>query len=111
MFTRTATALSFLLVSGAVLSPAQIQQFVISTYAGGAPPPTPVAALYASIGYATGVAVDGAGNVYFISTLNCVFKVDVNGVLTRVAGNSRSGYSGDGGSAITAQLFAIDDSE
>jgi len=32
------------------------------------------------------------------------FKLDCSGVLSRVAGNSRVGYSGDGGPAIQAQL-------
>jgi sugar lactone lactonase YvrE len=89
----------------AAAHPASAQQYVISTVAGGAPPPTPAAALAASIGSSYGVAVDGAGNAYFTG-LNCVFKVDQNGILTRVAGNSRAGYSGDGGSALSAQLFA-----
>ena len=79
------------------------QQYVISTVAGGAPPPTPIAAVNASIAGPGGVATDLAGNVYFTS-LNCVFKLDPNGVLTRVAGNSRAGYSGDGGPATSAQL-------
>jgi hypothetical protein len=79
------------------------QQYVISTVAGGAPPATPAAALSASIGTPNGVATDSAGSVYFTS-LNCVFKLDPNGVLTRVAGNSRNGYSGDGGPAVSAQL-------
>jgi trimeric autotransporter adhesin len=57
----------------------------------------------ASIGSPFGVATDGVGNLYFAS-LNCVFKLDQNGVMTRVAGNSRAGYSGDGGPAISAQL-------
>ena len=98
----------FLLTSGAAVA----QQFVISTFAGGGPPPTPVGALDASIGYPTAVATDRDGNVYFVSTLNCVFKVDPNGTLSRVAGNSRQGYVGDGGPAISAQLFVADnDSE
>jgi hypothetical protein len=42
-----------------------------------------------------GVAVDAAGNVYF-NSLNCVFKLDRRGFLTRVAGTSYAGYSGDG---------------
>ena len=49
------------------------------------------------------VAVDAAGNAYFTSS-NSIFKMDQNGVLTRVAGNSRYGYSGDGGPATSAQL-------
>lgn len=91
-------AIGFLLVGAA----AAAQQYVISTVAGGAPPPVPVAA-DASIGNPFGVATDSSGNVYFTS-VNCVFKLDANGVLTRVAGNSRAGYSGDGGPATDAQL-------
>src|SRR5436309_12950936 len=80
------------------------QQYLISTFAGGATPPTPIAAVNAPIGRASAVATDATGNVYFISD-NCVFKLEQqNGVLTRVAGNSRVGYSGDGASAINARL-------
>ena len=50
------------------------------------------------------MAIDVNGNVYFAS-LNCVFKLDGSGTLTRIAGNSRAGYSGDNGPAINAQLF------
>jgi hypothetical protein len=82
-------AFSGLLVCAAAAL-AQTQQYVISTYAGGAPPPTPARAVDVSIGYATGVTADAAGNVYFASSdLNSVFKVDPGGVLTRVAGNSK----------------------
>ena len=92
-------ALGFLVLSGA----AAAQQYIISTRAGGAPPPTPVSALNASIGVPQFVAVDGAGNVYFTS-LDCVFELDQTGTLTRVAGTSRVGYSGDGGPATFAQI-------
>src|SRR5438552_9353925 len=87
-----------LLASGASWA----QQYVISTIAGGAPPPTPVAALTASIGPGS-VKTDTTGNVYFTSS-QCVFKLDQSGVLTRIAGNGRAGYSGDGGPATNAQL-------
>jgi uncharacterized protein (TIGR03437 family) len=74
------------------------QQYMISTVAGGAP----------SIPVATasfGVAADQIGNIYFSSsTLNTVFRIDPSGAITRVAGNSRTGFSGDGGPAIEAQL-------
>ncbi len=81
------------------------QQYLVSTFAGGAPQATPAPALAASIGAPNGVAADAAGNFYF-SGGECVFKVDRNGVLTRVAGNARLGYSGDGGPATSAQLAA-----
>src|ERR1700757_113319 len=52
-----------------------------------------------------GVPADRAGNAYLASSeLNSVFRLDSYGLLTRIAGNSRSGYSGDGGPATRAQL-------
>jgi len=78
------------------------QSYTITTFAGGAPPPTPIAAVKASIFPAAGIAADD-GNVYF-SASNCVFKVDASGVLTRVAGNSRWGTSADGGPASSAEF-------
>src|ERR1017187_2259079 len=79
------------------------QQYSISTVAGGAPPPTPAAAASTSIGQPNRVMVDGSGNVYF-SSLNGVVKRDGGGNLTLIAGNSRPGFSGDGGAATRAQL-------
>jgi uncharacterized protein (TIGR03437 family) len=52
-----------------------------------------------------GVAVDSAGNVYIADTANnCVRKVAANGVITTVAGNGAAGFSGDGNSAVNAQV-------
>src|SRR5689334_18170924 len=86
-------------------SVAAAQQYVISTYAGGVPLPTPSPGVGAAIGTASSVATDAMGNVYFSSAdLHSIFKLDQNGVLTRVAGNSRPGYSGDGGPATSARL-------
>ncbi len=90
---------SFLLMAGAS---AFAQQYTISTVAGGAPPPTPVAALSTSIGQPRKVLLSGS-NAYF-SSGNSVFKIDGSGTLTLVAGNSRAGFSGDGGLAVNAQL-------
>lgn len=53
-----------------------------------------------------GIAVDSAGNVYFSDSANHkIRKIGVNGVITTVAGNGNSGFSGDGGPATQAQLF------
>jgi hypothetical protein len=87
-------------------SAATAEQYVISTVAGGAPPATPVRGVDMPIN-TRGVATDAAGNVYFTSTLDCVFKLDPNGFVTLVAGNSRAGYSGDGGRAASAQLNSL----
>ena len=58
-----------------------------------------------SLGQPLRVTTDGAGNLYFTS-LNCVFRVDSGGNLRLIAGNSRAGFSGDGGPAVEAQLNA-----
>lgn len=93
------------LIAFGVLLASQVagQEFTISTVAGGVPPPVTAAATTASIGKPQGAAVDAAGNVYF-SAGYCVLKLSTAGVLTVVAGNSRRGYSGDGGPATSAQL-------
>jgi uncharacterized protein (TIGR03437 family) len=89
-----------LLVAGG----ASAQQYVVSTVAGGAAPPSGVPAASSSVGNTNSVATDAAGNFYF-SGDQCVFKVDTTGKLTVIAGNSRRGYSGDGGLAVNAQLY------
>src|ERR1035438_1185277 len=96
---RAHWVLGCLLFGGSVWA----QQYVISTIAGGAPPPTAAMAPAASIGDPTRLATDAAGNVYF-GSLHSVFKVDAGGTLTRVAGTARAGNTGDGGTAVTAQL-------
>lgn len=93
------------LCGGAVflcLNLAFAQQYSISTVAGGAPPATPTSATGISIGSPNRVATDAAGNLYF-SGGNSVFKVS-KGTMTLVAGNSRAGFSGDGGPAVNAEL-------
>ena len=49
--------------------------------------------------------MDSAGNI-FISDYNnnVIRKVSVGGVISTIAGNGTQGYSGDGGSALNAQL-------
>jgi hypothetical protein len=52
-----------------------------------------------------GVAVDGAGNIFFADTgNNRVRKIDSTGAITTVAGNGHVGSSGDGGPAANAAL-------
>src|SRR5271168_2807944 len=92
---------STILLFGLALS---AQTYTIFTAAaGGAALATPIPAVDAAIGLPQGVAVDPSGNIVFTGG-NCVFKVDSHGTLTRVAGNSHAGFSGDGGAAINAQL-------
>ena len=82
------------------------QSYTISTFAGGALPVN-IPGVSASLGYAPRyVAADQAGNVYFVYQ-NTVLRLDATtGVLTLVAGNGTSGFSGDGGPATSAQLNA-----
>ena len=81
---------------------------IITTIAGG-----PVSGYSGDGGAATtaelygpcGVAVDGSGNLYITDALNAVVrKVTPSGVITTIAGNGHSGYSGDGGPATAAEL-------
>jgi sugar lactone lactonase YvrE len=82
---------------------------VISTIAGNGLPgfsgdggPATAAELFGLLG----VAVDGAGNIYIGDTMNeRVRKIDTSGVITTVAGSGATGYSGDGGPAIAADLY------
>jgi sugar lactone lactonase YvrE len=63
------------------------------------------AATSAQVGNPYAVAVDAAGNEYVADNQNDVIrKIDVNGLITTVAGNGTNGYSGDQGPATSAQL-------
>ncbi len=53
-----------------------------------------------------GLALDSAGNLYISSWPDAIREVAAGtGVITRVAGNGYTGYSGDGGSATIAELL------
>jgi trimeric autotransporter adhesin len=79
-------------------------QYLISTFAGGVPAPTAGVATSYPIGSVNAVATDRFGNTYASTNLNCVFKLNSSGAIERVAGNGQSGFSGDGGNALNAQL-------
>ena len=81
---------------------APAQQYIISTFAG-APRPASVDTSLSS----GPLVADALGNIYFVgygASCTCVFKLDTNGILTRVAGSALRGFSGDGGPATSAQL-------
>ena len=63
-------------------------------------------AAQAAISTPAGLAIDGAGNIYFADSGNqIVRRIDVDGTITTVAGVPQAqGYSGDGGPATTAKL-------
>ena len=81
---------------------------VISTVAGDGTPGfggDGGPAVAAQLRSPTGVAVDGAGNLYIADVNNHrIRKVDAAGAITTVAGDGTFGYSGDGGVAVAAQL-------
>ena len=62
------------------------------------------AATNASLSNPCGVAVDAPGNLFIADFNNTIRKVDPTGIITTVAGNDSSGYSGDGGAATNASL-------
>jgi trimeric autotransporter adhesin len=78
--------------------------YLISTFAGGLTSPTAAVATAYSLRTPHGVAADRFGNLYVSTSQSCIFRLDANGNLSRVAGTCQAGFSGDGGSALLAQL-------
>ena len=65
-----------------------------------------VPAINTRIATPTKLAVGKDGSVYFIEIgANRIRKIDPNGIITTVAGNGQSGSNGDGGLAVSAQLY------
>ncbi len=62
------------------------------------------AATRAELGDPEGVAVDAAGNLFIVDSLNNGVREVTGGVITTAAGDGDWGYSGDGGLATSAQL-------
>src|ERR1700689_3704502 len=91
-------AVSVLLLES--IAPAVWSQNTVQTIAGGGPNNLP--ALKSSMGYPTGVALDGARNLYVANAYyGRIFKVDTTGNVTVVAGNGAWGRhsNGDGSPA------------
>jgi len=81
------------------------QTYIGSIFAGTLVPEN-VPATSISLANVAALAADSSGNI-FLAVLSsaAVFRVDAKtGILTRVAGNGTSGFSGDGGPAVAAQL-------
>jgi sugar lactone lactonase YvrE len=81
----------------------------ISTVAGiGAPAYTGDNGLAtkATLDTPSGVALDGAGNIYIADTANNAIRMitAADGIITTVAGNGTAGYAGDKGPATSANL-------
>ncbi len=82
---------------------------IISHYAGD-PGATSLGdggpAIEAEFGDPDGIALDRSGNLYIVDCEFCLIRrVDANtGIIQKIAGRGSSGFSGDGGPAIYAQL-------
>jgi sugar lactone lactonase YvrE len=62
-------------------------------------------ALQASLGFVYGIALDGTGTLYMSDLdLSGIRKIDPQGIMQHVAGNSIAGFFGDGGPAAQAEL-------
>ncbi|MBZ5580784.1 MAG: hypothetical protein LAQ30_01025 [Acidobacteriia bacterium] len=67
-------------------------------------------AIQANLHLPSGVAVDGAGNVYIADTSNnSIRKVTPDGTITRIAGDTYAGWQGDGGPATSAEFRGPED--
>ncbi|WP_158942954.1 Ig-like domain repeat protein [Granulicella sp. S190] len=58
----------------------------------------------AMLDFPTGVAVDGSGTIYITDTHNQRIRKVVSGIITTIAGNGSTSFSGDGGPATAATL-------
>jgi trimeric autotransporter adhesin len=60
----------------------------------------------AELQYPYGVATDATGNLYIADEdNNCIRMVNTSGDISTIAGNTSSGFSGNGGQATVAELY------
>lgn len=82
-------------------------QNLLTTFAGGdwVYPRTPISALNAPLGSLSSLALAPNGDLLVADVDNAIIvRVTPEGIASVVAGNGISGYSGDGGPAISASL-------
>ncbi|MFT5049870.1 MAG: sugar lactone lactonase YvrE [Chlamydiales bacterium] len=62
-------------------------------------------AIAAQLGVPSAIAIDLAGNLYIADFFNHrIRKVSTDGIITSIAGTGKSGYNGDGKSAVECQI-------
>ena len=100
-------AIVFVVAAVAAVAQRSGERYSIYTFAGGAPTPTPVAADSAAV-QPSGIAIDPSGSIYFGNSgwvaSQAIFKLSADGMIVRIAGTGRRGFSGDGGTALNAQF-------
>lgn len=64
-------------------------------------------AINATVGLLSSITCDSIGNVYFRSSNN-IRVIDTLGIINRFAGNGSSGYTGDGGPALSASFNSME---
>jgi sugar lactone lactonase YvrE len=97
-----------IIIAGILLS-VNVNAQIIETFAGNGQPGNTGdggLAIDAKINYPVGGVFDKNGNFYFTSGSvgNSIRKVSPSGIITTIAGNGNSSFSGDGGPAILAAL-------
>jgi len=64
-------------------------------------------AVNAEFSFPSDIAVDGSGNLFINDFGSLIRKIDINGIISSIAGTGISGFSGDGGPATSAQINAF----
>jgi len=83
------------------------QSYTISTYAGGAPPPTPIQATALPLPLQF-YGVTAANGYVYLAAANTILQVDSAGVLTRLAGNGRTEGNGSAVPPAGTSIAALD---
>ncbi|HXU28928.1 MAG TPA: T9SS type A sorting domain-containing protein, partial [Bacteroidia bacterium] len=81
---------------------------IIKTIAGNGTAGPPVGtgpATAAELSFSRGIVLDTLGNLY-MTDIDIIRKVNSLGIISAVAGTGVTGYSGDGGQATNAKLYA-----
>ena len=95
---------AFALLAFALPGTAFCQSYTISTLAGGGLSMSNIPGTSASLYTPQSIAVDKAGNVFFVDHRRIQRLDAATGLLTVVAGTGAQGYSGDNGPATSAEL-------